>query len=229
MISCVSNRTAASPSFAWRRSRRVNRWRAYELPAAAEPRLRFDHRDSDYTMDSIYVPGAGSRFFGLGRDTNTLRNLVLTFDVRTGEELWRRPLPFTNTWLRLIVDAKGQWLALEAAMPDRRRPLWGASDGEVELELTDQWLAIGSLSQVHASLASNHKLVFIQNPDGSGALPISMDGMWSKDTLTFSADERLFATGNNDGSVLVADIDEVRTRLRKLSRDARLQFSRTSL
>jgi hypothetical protein len=107
---------------------------------------------------------------------------------------------------------------LNSQMRDEAYPLLRASDGEVSFQLADLWLAIGSRSLLHASLASNNKVAFIRNRDGSGMVPISMDGMWSKDTLTFSADEKLFATGNNDGSVLVADIDEVRSRLRILSR-----------
>jgi hypothetical protein len=72
------------------RSSTIHRACAYELPAGRAPRLRFDHRDTDYTMDSVYLPSAGSRFFGLGRDTNTLRNLALAYAAETGEELWRR-------------------------------------------------------------------------------------------------------------------------------------------
>ena len=64
-------------------------------------------------------------------------------------------------------------------------------------------------------------MLTIENPANHERIPISFDGMWFSDTFTFSRDERFFATGNNDGTVLVAGIDEVRQRLRTLPGEAR--------
>jgi hypothetical protein len=96
-------------------------------------------------------------------------------------------------------------------------PVFQAADGRIVQRPRAPWLAIGSRSGVHASPDADYKLLLIRKRDGTDAVPISIDGKWSKDTLAFSPDERHLAAGNNDGTVLVADIEAVRQRLRALS------------
>jgi WD40 repeat protein len=195
----------------------VDRWAIYELEAATAPQLKRVQPRADYWTDSVYLPARGPRFFGVGRLEHTAQNIAVGFALDTGDEVWRQPLPHTNNWMRLIVDADGRWLATEDVTPDLTNPVFQAADGRIVQRPRAPWLAIGSRSGVHASPDADYKLLLIRKRDGTDAVPISIDGKWSKDTLAFSPDERHLAAGNNDGTVLVADIEAVRQRLRALS------------
>lgn len=161
----------------------------------------------------IYDPQRGSFKTWLFR---ICRNKVVDHLRRQGRGIQRILSGGTDdglsTWLRLFSDANGRWLYIESPGPNRRDHLLRASNGEPAADLVKPWLAIGSRSRLHAEHSSTERMIYITDRERTDSVPISIDGTWSKDTLTFSADEKYFAAGNNDGSVLVADIEAVRER-----------------
>ncbi|MHB9008615.1 MAG: protein kinase family protein [Limisphaerales bacterium] len=177
--------------------------------------------DTQDVITSLAFPAGGSCFLAMCVDADTGRNRVLAIDTDSGRERWRRETERTNAWFRVVADPTGTWCLFSCGPGDERTSLVGVVDGQVREVFSHRSFVLGSSASLRADLPTTSQVLILENPAAHERIPISFDGLWFSDTFTFSRDERFFATGNTDGTVLVAGIDEVRQRLRTLSGEAR--------
>jgi WD40 repeat protein len=191
-------------------------WQVYELIEGGAVRHLRGQTDLSYSTVSFALPMLGDGLFLVTRDLGTLRNDLMRICLDTGQVRWRVPTQLDWSWLRLRVDMTGRWLTSETGRSPSTTGLFDGQTGHLLEELSRHCLAVSTSGGLRVIPDDNQRSLFIENTITGGRALVGFDGRWNSDTVLFSPDERWVAAGNDSGTVLLADIEEVRLRLEGL-------------
>jgi WD40 repeat protein len=189
-------------------------WRIYELTAGGRLHTLHSQTDLSYAPLMLVLPALGDGLFLTSRDLSSQGNHLLAICTRTGETRWTMASEKSDAWFQIWVDQTGQWITW--APRGSAFQLLRARDGSVVRDWRQRCTAISPSGDLWALSGNDPRWVSVQNRAGLDRVLIRTDELWSLDALHFSPDERLLAAGMNDGSVLLADLEAVRTRLSEL-------------
>jgi WD40 repeat protein len=186
-------------------------WRIYEVTLDGVLHRVHSQTDLSYAPISLVLPVLGHDLLLVSRDLSSGRNHLLAICTRTGQTRWNLATDQSLAWFQIRADPAGQWIAYE---PDSSiSHLLRSHDGSFVQELAQGCAAISRSGRLWAVQGREARWILLENHSRQDRVLISTDGLWSQDAVHFSPDDRFLAAGKNNGSVLLADIDLVRSRL----------------
>jgi hypothetical protein len=170
------------------------------------------------SLDGAYFVAEGTHLDGAER-----RRSIRAFDGPTGKEVWSIPVPKQLQYAQLAVDPTGEVAALltddRSAESRRRATLIDLRSGRPRRTLVDVPADLGPggnlmILKNHVGPSGHHESFGVFGRDQGRPLAIfATDEKLSSVLNSFSHDGRYLAWGTTEGSVFVADLAEVQSRL----------------
>lgn len=205
------------------------RWRLYELTDSQRPVLLHESPDSSANSLAVGMPPGGTRFFVWTWGPRGERKVLRGYDVETGKQVWETTTDCTGWGMRVLFDPTGHCFAYDTQSEGHyRQPLVLRQLSDFA-EIRRGWSprhkvsVHNAIGPVGRTLAADN-LLLLGNTQAIDRVILPTDRGPLGDAVSFSPDGRLFAWGCDDGSMFVADIQEVQRRLASLAKtDARNQ------
>ena len=187
----------------------------YELEEGSPPRLIRRQNASDPETMNVLASPDGRRLLVMAWDESRQFNHVRYVDLETGGTIWSRKTQGPDGWSMMRMDPQGQWGAFRN-LSQGPTEIVSLANGQTLFEMTGI-TRMAALSPVApwcvvpgnnpGSFADTLSLRRMDEP--GDAYPLGTDGRLSMDTVAFSRDGQRLAWGCLDGTIVVAEINEV--------------------
>lgn len=139
---------------------------------------------------------------------------VRAYDPQTGEEIWRAQSPYSLSAFRLHADPVGEFFGYTAV---RAIDGWG-----LRLLALPQFRETGQTSDRYEAIspgcrefAAERNHLYLLDRFGGRRVALATEWNSTPETANFSRDGKRLAWGTEPGMVNVADLDEVKRRMRE--------------
>ena len=193
-------------------------WAVYELSPGGIAKCSLRQEDRQTETIHLVLSSEARRLIVLGLNKQSGSNQIYTVDLDSGRELWRMTTPTRDSWQLLRTDPAGKWCAYSTGKKVHHQ-VFDTETGRQGI-LIPFCLAISpSGNQFAISGSENHWILRDRIP--GDLTPFGSDIRQCADTHTFSPDGSHFAWGCVDGTVFVADIEKVRSKVDLLRKSGR--------
>jgi hypothetical protein len=211
--------------FLLRREWNMNRtargqWRARNLmlPGTNWTQPVFEGRDTNWLAYETAWPMMGNHFLVVGRraDDPQQKGVYKLFNMHTGAEVFERVSGINYQGSGVVMDPTGRWLRIHLKDGPYLQEIIEVPTGRVAMEV-DTPYAISPSGTMFAAHARNGGCLFFEGSRASDGVTLAMDSRLGN-IAWFSPDGRKLTWGTREGTVLVADLVEVKRRLALLSK-----------
>jgi len=183
-------------------------WKLYELPLNGEPKLLLQQTDTSRVAYIFQLPTGGKVLLAKTQDRRGSNWRTHAIRVADGAEVFKRDCPEGDRYIP--VDPTGKWFAT-GQLGEAGTHIFSTADfSEIDYLAEGCW----ALSPSRRQFSMDNRVVNRNEPE----LAVTLGLDWQATGFpAFSSDERYCAQGTAEGLVLVADLPDVRRRLKTLT------------